>query len=59
MIVRSKIMISSDSGTCSPYKSNWIYVIGILLLLMGFLSLSLYTYYKSLVSIKQSEDKGR
>lgn len=51
--------MSSDSETCSPYKSNWIYVIGILLLLVGFLSLSLYVYYKSLVSIKQSEDKGR
>lgn len=51
--------MNSDGGTCSPYKSNWIYVIGILLLLVGFLSLSLYVYYKSLVSIKQSDDKGR
>jgi hypothetical protein len=48
-----------ETQTCSIYKNNWFYKIFILIILMGFLSFSLYVYYKSLNNIKHKELEGR
>jgi len=48
-----------ENQTCSIYKNNWFYKIFILIILMCFLSFSLYVYYKSLNNIKHKELEGR
>ena len=45
--------------TCNIYTSGIIYKLLILILLVGFLSTSLYMYYKSLNNIKHNELSGR
>lgn len=45
--------------TCNIYKNNWISKIIILLILISFLSISLYIYYKSLNNIKHKELESR
>lgn len=47
------------NNTCGSNGNNFIYKGFILLLLIVFLSISLYFYYKSLKSIKHNELDGR
>jgi hypothetical protein len=48
-----------ETQTSSIYKNNWFHKIFILIILMCFLSFSLYFYYKSLNNIKHKELEGR
>lgn len=47
------------NNTCSSRGNNFIYKGFILLLLIIFLSISAYIYYRSLKSIKHNELEGR
>lgn len=47
------------NNTCSSHGNNYVYKAFILLLLIVFLSISGYVYYRSLKSIKHNELEGR